>query len=302
MSKKVLITGSTGMIGKQLKSLLLEQGYSIHELSRRKLEREDTYQWDISDGFIEPGALDGVTSLVHLAGAGVADERWTEKRKKELFDSRIDSTRLLYDQLKNNPDHTIKTFICASAIGYYGFDRGDELVNEESSPGKDFLAKITREWEVEARKFEELGIRVVSIRIGIVLSRDGGALAEIIKPVQWMAGAALGSGKQYMSWIHIKDIVGIIAYALNTESISGVYNGVAPQPETNKQLTKTLASVMKKPFFLPPVPSFVLKLALGEMSVLVLGGLKVSSQKIISEGYSFMYSELQPALKDLMDK
>ena len=301
MEKRVLITGSTGLIGTELKDLLGKEGYTINELSRRKLDHENTFQWDIREGKLDIEALNGVSTIVHLAGAGVADEKWTEKRKKELFDSRIDSTKLLYQSLKDNPGHGVKTLVCASAIGFYGFDRGSELVEEDSLPGNDFLAEITKAWEKEAKMFEELGIRVVNVRIGIVLSTEGGALVEIIKPVKLMAGAALGSGKQYMSWIHIRDMAGIIQYAIENESLQGPYNAVAPNPEANKELTRTLASVMSKPFFLPNVPGFVLKTLLGDMAVLVLGGLKVSSEKIIQAGYSFKYPDLREALEDLIN-
>jgi uncharacterized protein len=299
--KNILITGASGLIGSRLTTLLTEKGYQVSHLGRRKqVGKVKSFTWDIDRNIIDPMAFEGIDGIIHLAGAGVADKRWTKSRKQEIMNSRTRSTRLLYDALSLR-SHQVKTVVSASAIGYYGFDR-DEIFTEQSSPGVDFLAQVTYAWEQEADKIASLGIRLAKVRVGIVLSKEGGALKEIMKPVQFFVGAPLGTGKQYQSWIHIDDICAIFIKALEDGSIQGAVNGVAPNPVTNKDLTKAIAKVLKKPLFLPPVPTFVMKLLLGEMADIVVKGSRVSPEKILSQGFRFAFTDVNEAVNDLLKK
>lgn len=257
--------------------------------------------WDVNRGVMDTEALTGVDAIIHLAGAGIADKPWTEKRKQEIRDSRTRSTRLLVDQLKKT-SHTVKTFVSASAIGYYGFEGGETVFAEDSKPGSDFLASVVKDWEAEIDPIQELNIRTVKIRIGIVLSEQGGALKEMANPVRWGVGAPLGSGKQYMSWIHIDDLCRMFVYALKHDHLQGAYNGVGPSWVNNKELTQAIAKALKKPLWLPSVPGFVLKLMLGEMADLVLKGSKVSGEKIAQAGFTYQYPDLDVALTNLLRK
>ncbi len=303
MSKIVLVTGGTGLVGTRLTSLLIEKGYQVRYLSRNpsKVSEVESFSWDIDRQTIDEKALDGVDYIIHLAGAGVADKKWTIQRKKEILQSRTKSTEVLRSALANK-DHQVKAFISASAVGYYGWDTGGVWKKEDSRFGDDFLATVTKSWEAEVDQVEKLGIRVAMLRIGIVLSDKGGALKELTKPIKWGAGAALGKGDQYMSWIHLDDLCKMFIHALENDTIQGIYNAVAPNPVTNKELSKLSAKVLGKPFFLPNVPGFVLKLALGEMASMVLGGNRVSSEKIQNDGFMFTYPEVEPALNDLLTK
>ncbi len=303
MSKIVLVTGGTGLVGTRLTSLLIEKGYQVRYLSRNpgKVSEVESFSWDIDRQTIDEKALDGVDYIIHLAGAGVADKKWTIQRKKEILQSRTKSTEVLRSALANK-DHQVKAFISASAVGYYGWDTGGVWKKEDSRFGDDFLATVTKSWEAEVDQVEKLGIRVAMLRIGIVLSDKGGALKELTKPIKWGAGAALGKGDQYMSWIHLDDLCKMFIHALENDTIQGIYNAVAPNPVTNKELSKLSAKVLGKPFFLPNVPGFVLKLALGEMASMVLGGNRVSSEKIQNDGFTFTYPEVEPALNDLLTK
>ncbi len=300
MIHRVLITGGSGLIGTQLTDLLLQRGHEVVHLTRSKHESKvKVYVWNIEQQQIDRQALEGVDTIIHLAGAGVADKPWTEKRKKEILETRTKSTRLLYDELRNS-DHQVKTFLCASGIGYYGSKCGDHSVTEGSSPGNDFLANVSKGWENEADMISTLGIRVVKIRTGLVLSAKGGALEPLARTVKFYVGAPLGSGKQYMSWVHIHDHCSIFIQALESVQWKGAYNSVAPQPVTNAMFTKALAKVLKKPLLLPRVPAFVLKLILGEMAAMVLDGCKISSSKVIAAGYDFKFPDLEGALHDLL--
>ncbi len=302
MSKTVLISGGSGLVGTRITELLINKGYQVRWLSRRpgKKDKIEIYEWNLQKNFIDAKALEKADYIIHLAGAGVADKRWTKDRKKEILESRTKSTRLLHDALQSNP-HSIKAFVSASAIGYYGWDTGGVWKKEVSRFGDDFLATVTKAWEAEVAEVEKLGIRTVKLRIGIVLSEKGGALKELTKPINMGVGAALGSGDQYMSWIHLDDLCQMFIYAMEQEEMVGVYNAVAPNPATNKELSKMAAQVLKKPFFLPNVPGFTLKLALGEMASMVLGGSKVSSEKIQDAGFEFSFAELNPALENLLE-
>jgi uncharacterized protein len=301
-SKNILITGASGLIGTRLTQLLLDQGYQVAHLSRNhQRSKARIYLWDINKKQIDPHAFEGIDTIIHLAGAGIADKPWTDERKWEILKSRTESTKLLFEELRNHK-HSVKTFISASAIGYYGFEDYEKLHKENDESGTDFLANVVRQWEAEIDRITELNIRVVKIRIGIVLDANQGALKELVKPVKYYAGAPLGTGDQYVSWIHLEDLVAIFMKAIQDETMQGAYNGVAPHPVTNRELTKAIATQLGKPLFLPAVPEFVLKVLLGEMANLVLKGNKVSSEKIQQAGFKFQYENVEKALANLLPK
>lgn len=303
MSNHVLITGGSGLVGSRLTELLRAQDYTVSHLSRSPAKPSSTvptYQWDIKKQSIDPQALADADYVVHLAGAGVADQRWTNERKQVILNSRTESTKLLRDAIAQAGPSTIKAFVSASAIGIYGADTGDVLLTEESPPADDFLANVVVDWETAVDTIEALGVRTVKCRIGIVLSPDSGALPPIARTVRWGVGAPLGSGEQYLSWIHIDDLCRLFIYALENNKVAGVYNAVGPQPVTNQQLTQAVARVMRRPLWLPNVPGFALKLALGELASAVLGGNRVSSRKIEDAGFRYKFDKLEVALADLL--
>lgn len=300
MGNKILITGGTGLVGARLKDLLLAKNREVALLSRRATDlSKGIYNWDIKAQTIDPQALENTDGVVHLAGAGVADGRWTAARKKSILDSRIESTNLLYDQLKAM-ERRPKVFVSASAIGIYGYDTSDALMTEDSPTAEDFLADVVKQWEAAVDRIAELGIRVVKLRIGIVLAEDGGALPKMVQPIRLWAGAPLGSGQQYMSWIHIDDLCQMMLWSLVQEKVEGTYNAVGPNPATNAELTKSAAQVLSKPLFLPNVPGFVIKLMFGEMGNIVLGGNKVSNHKIAATGFKYHFEELNSTVKNLL--
>lgn len=300
---KILITGASGLIGTRLTELLVQRGHEVSHLGRRKHGngKIKSYTWNIDQHHIDPEALHGKDVIIHLAGAGIADKPWTENRKREILESRTNSSRLLFDELKKG-NHSIKSFISSSAIGYYGFGDKEEVFTEDSHPGNDFLATVTQHWEREVDTIATLGIRLVKVRTGIVLSDKGGPLMEIVKPVKFFVGAPLGSGKQFMSWIHLDDQCGIFIKSVEDQAMSGAYNGVAPTPITNRDLTVSIAKALRKPLILPAIPAFVLRLLLGEMADLVLRGSKVSAQKILQTGYHFKFENIDDAVRDLLVK
>lgn len=300
MAKKILITGATGLVGTRLTELLKTQGHQIVCLTRKRKEQVvGIFEWDIVQGTIDTGCLAGVDTIVHLAGAGIADKPWTSDRKKEILESRIKSTQLLFELLQNT-SHQVRTVVAASAIGYYGFAGEERIFDEESSPGNDFLADVVKQWEAAIDRIAALHIRVVKLRIGIVFSEKGGALAAMVKPIKWGLAAPLGSGDQYLSWIHLDDLCRMFVHAIDREDMNGAYNAVALQPVTNKALTQAIAKVLKRPLWLPAVPGFVLQWMLGEMAGLVLNGSQVSARKIVQTGFSFSYPGLQEALQNLL--
>jgi uncharacterized protein len=298
--KTILITGASGLIGEHLTAMLLRHGYRVKHLGRAKKEGPvSSYVWDVDRGYIEEGALAEVNAIIHLAGTGIAEKRWTKERKKEIMESRTKSTMLLFDQVKRGHP-TIETFISASGISYYGFGSGQEVFTEESRPGNDFLADVVTQWETAADNFQSLNIRTVKIRTGIVLSGKGGALKEIVRPVRWGIGAQLGTGNQWMSWIHISDLCRLYIFVLENKLLQGAYNGVGPAWSTNREVTESIAHALQRPLWLPPVPGFVLKVWFGEMADLVLLGSKVSSEKIQQAGFVFEYAVLDEAIRSAL--
>lgn len=296
---KVLITGATGLVGNELVSLLLKNGTDIHYLttSESKIQDEEKYKgfyWDPDKGVIDEDCIDDVDVIIHLAGASIG-KRWTPAYKQEILESRVNSADVLYNLLKKKPNK-VHQFISASAIGVYP-DSLDKVYSEESAGIDDsFLGHVVEKWEQAADKIGKLNIKVVKIRTGLVLSGKGGMFKEITGPVKFGMGTAFGTGKQMQSWIHIDDLVGIYNYALS-EELEGIYNAVAPYPVTNKQMVSTIAKVLDKPYFLPNIPKFVMKAALGEMHMLLFTSQNVSAKKIIGEGYQFKYLSLEKALK-----
>lgn len=304
MKKKIIITGGTGLVGTILTDFLLEKGHEIVFLSRTEgitKKGIKKYKWDIDQNYIDEKAFEGITDIIHLAGTSVAGKRWSEKYKKDIYESRVNATQLLFQKVKEL-NLSLTSIICASAIGIYGMSADDTLFTENSEYANDFLAKVTVDWENEMDKFSQIDIRVVKLRIGLVLSDQGGALVQLAEPVKWGAGAALGTGKQYMSWIHINDLANMFITCLEDTSYQGAYNAVASKPVTNLEMTKVIAKVLNRPLFLPNVPTFVLKIIIGEMASLVVRGLNISNQKIKSQGFTLKHEDLEKTLIDLLKK
>ncbi|MFN2262127.1 MAG: TIGR01777 family oxidoreductase [Psychroflexus sp.] len=300
---KVLITGATGLVGQVLTKQLLERGDVVNYLTTRssKVENQNNYQgykWDTKNQIIDKDCFNGVECIINLAGASVA-ERWTDSHKKAILNSRIDSLKLLYDSLCEI-DHEVKHLISASAIGVYPSSLTKLYEESETDLSDDFLGHVVQEWEKASGQFEQLNINVAQIRIGVVLAENGGALEKMEKPIKNYVGAVLGSGKQWQSWIHVKDLASLFCHVMD-EHLTGVYNGVAPNPVNNKELTNALAKILDKPILLPPAPKFALKLLLGEMSQIVLGSQLVSADKIQEEGFLFEFPQLEHALEEIYE-
>jgi uncharacterized protein (TIGR01777 family) len=302
----VLITGGTGMVGQALTNYLIDKGYEVIVLTRsnkRSSRLHLSYAlWDIEKQFIDPEALKLADIIVHLAGESVATKRWTKKRKEAIVQSRVQSGALLVKALKEN-EHKVKTVVTASAIGWYGPDTANSLQNgfKESDPSDDsYLGATCKQWEESIHEIASLGIRLVTLRIGIVFNKRGGALAEFIKPAQFGMATVLGTGTQMVSWIHQQDLCKMIVYAAETQAVHGVYNAVSPEVVTNKVLVEAVANKLHKHHLTLSVPVFALKIMLGEMSIEVLKSAKVSSEKIQSAGFSFDYPNLDTALTQLL--
>ena len=297
----VLITGGSGLVGRHLVKRLQERGFEIILLSRSKRNKEGipVYFWDPKNGKIDREAISSADYIIHLSGANVGEKRWTPARKKEIKGSRINSGQLILDEVKRQ-NKNLKAFISASATGYYGSVTSHEEFSENHPPGEDFLGQICSEWEQMADRFKEKGIRTVKIRTGVVLTKEGGALAKMAMPIKLGFAAALGNGKQYLPWIHIEDLCGIFIKAVEDAQMNGAYNAVAPEQITNKEFTRALAKVFNKTLWIPNVPAFVLKLVFGKMAEILLQGSRVSSEKIQKVGYRFSFPHLNGALKNLL--
>ena len=298
---KILVTGSHGLVGSALVKLLKEKGHNILRLVRhQKNSKAGEIYWNPEAGSIDKGALEGlgIEAVVHLAGENIAGGRWCAERKKRIRDSRVKGTRILAEALAHlqNPP---KVFISASAVGFFG-SRGDEALTEDSSAGKSFLAEVCREWEEATQVAMQKGIRVVNLRFGVILSRDGGALKKMLLPFKLGAGGVIGSGKQYFSWISLDDAVHVIEFALQNEKLKGPVNTVAPEAVTNREFTKTLGRVLWRPTLFP-LPASTARLAFGEMAdEMLLASLRVKPVKLEQAGFRFEYPELRGALKHLL--
>lgn len=296
---RILLAGGTGLIGQHLTKILAARGHEICLLSR-KLGNSiyPSFIWDPEKKYIDERALNGCDAIINLSGISISKGRWTSAQKKAILDSRVDSTRLLYEKISKSIT-TIKTIVSASAIGIYG-NCGDEWVNESHKPSSDFLGTTCKQWEEKTEKFSSIGIRTVIIRIGLVLAATGGILPVIKRPVRLGLGAVLGNGHQYMSWIHMEDLCTILLRTIEDTSLQGIYNATSPTPVKHKEFMLTMAKVCHRPFWLPALPAWVLKLVLGEKAELVLSGQRVSSQKIMEAGFRFRFTELEKALENLI--
>lgn len=299
---RVLITGATGLVGQEIVKRCHEKDIKVNYLTTRKskISQDDNYcgfYWNIETSEIDTDCFKNVDGIIHLAGASIS-KRWTESYKKEIINSRVESTELLINSLKGE-SHSVKHIVSASAIGIYpdSLTKYYDQTNEEISDS--FLGKVVCAWEKAVDGFTQVGVKVSKVRIGLVLSDKGGALKEIVKPIKFGVGAAFGSGKQWQSWVHIEDLARIFLFVLE-HKLEGIYNGVAPNPVTNTELTKTVANILRKPLFLPNIPKFAMKLVLGEMHIILFESQRVSSKQIENKGFGFTYHNLEPALNELL--
>jgi len=296
---KILVTGSGGLIGQALLHELRANGHEVSRLVRRAAVASNERTWDPLTGHIDEDAL-AVDAVVHLAGEGIADGRWTESKKKRIRDSRVDGTRLLCEALARSAAPP-RVLIAASAIGFYGAG-GDRSLGEHAEPGTGFLPDVCQEWEAATAAAREAGTRVVNLRIGVVMSPDGGALARMLTPFRMGIAGRIGNGRQWMSWVSLDDVVAAIDHALNEDSLSGPVNAVAPGPVTNAEYTRTLGRVLSRPTVLP-MPAFAARLAFGQMADdLLLASLRVEPTALIESGFQFRHPDLESALREMLDR
>lgn len=302
MAKNILIAGATGLVGEQLIATLLANGHQVSILARKptKLTNVRVFLWDVYRQTMDSNAFEGIDTIINLTGESIADKPWTKERKRLIMESRVKSAELIFNTIKaiNAP---IESYISASAVGFYG-DRADEVLTEDDLSGTGFLSDCCIQWEKAADQFIALGIRVVKVRIGIVLSEKGGALSAMEKPIKYLAGTALGSGKQWMPWIHLDDLINIFAKAVADTHMFDVYNATAPSPVTNTAFTQMLGKILHRPIWPFKVPAFVLKVILGEMSILPLMSNNTSAQKILNTGFQFKYLDLADALTAIYER
>lgn len=300
--KTVLITGATGLIGQEIVKVCHDNNCVVHYLttSKNKLSSQDNYigfYWNPDTKEIDTSCFEGVDTIINLVGASIS-KRWTSDYKKEILSSRTETAQLLFDSIKAN-NFQINHFISASAIGIYPSSQTNYYEEDFDTVSESFLGQVVEKWEDAVNIFSSIGIKVSKIRIGLVLSEKGGALPEITKPIRLGAGAAFGDGQQWQSWIHIEDLAHLFVFVAN-HGLEGVFNGVAPNPTSNIELTKVAAKVLEKPLILPNIPKFAMKLVLGEMHILLFESQRVSSQKIEEAGFDFKYHHLGPALHNLL--
>lgn len=299
---RILITGATGLIGTELVALLLQNGISVHYLttSKQKIESQLNYKgffWNPEQGIIDENCLMGVDAIIHLAGATIA-KRWTKSYKQEIIESRIFTSNVLYKALKENPNQ-VKQIVSASGTAIYPNSYSKIYTEDSAEIDDSFLGNVVMKWEESVDKFKSLGIKVCKLRTGIVFSKKGGALLEMLKPIKLGLGSPFGNGKQMQSWIHLHDLAEMYFFAVNY-SWEGVYNAVAPQPITNVALIKTIATILEKPLFMPNIPKFVMKLILGEMHELLYTNKNLSAQKVINQGFKFKYPTAEKALTNIL--
>ena len=302
MKRHILITGATGLVGRALIKTLYEKGHTLAILAREKqsIKYGKVYLWDVCKQTIDPACIQGIDTVIHLAGEGIAEKKWTDERKQKIIDSRVASTQLLIKLIKDT-NAPVKSFISASAVGYYG-DRGEEILTEGTSNGDGFMAECCKLWEEAADEGRPLGIRIVKFRIGVILAATGGALASLDKPIRLFAGAPLGSGQQWVPWVHLDDIIAMFTLAVENPDLNGTYNACAPFPVTNETLTKAVAKILNRPVWPFHIPEKILQMILGNMSAVVLSSMNTSAQKLLDEGFIFRYTHLEDALKDIYSR
>lgn len=286
------------MIGRKLVPALINKGYQVSTLSRsaRPLPNTRVFLWNVENQTIDTSCFDGVSAIIHLAGENIASKRWTARRKQQILDSRVNSTKLLYKGLASC-SHTVNTMISASAVGYYGH-RGDEVLTEISDPGDDFLATCCIRWETAVDEGALQNLRIVKLRTGFILDKATGGLPLMALPVKLFLGAPLGSGKQWIPWIHLQDMLNLYIHALEN-SLQGVFNATAPAPATNAIFTKKIAQVLQRPLWPIHVPEVLIKTIMGEMSAVALSSTNTSAQKVLNTGFNFKYNQLQDALAEI---
>lgn len=298
--EKILIAGGTGFVGKHLIPYLAEKGYFIHVLTRKPSSNSSKnirfFKWDIEQEYIDEKAFEGVTTLINLTGANIAEKRWTKERKSEIINSRIKSIDLLYAYITKG-NFKVKTFISSSAVGFYGAVTTSEIFDETSSNGNDFLASVCVAWEQAVFKFEQLGIRIVILRIGVVIGKNGGMYAKLAPLAQRGIPVSLGNGNQFLPWIEIRDLVCLFEFIISHAEMRGIYNAVASEQITLNDFSKALLQSFGKKNFLPNPPAFLIQLFLGEMSAMLLEGSRVSNTKLIRTGFTFKYGSLKKSLK-----
>ncbi|MCB9189200.1 MAG: TIGR01777 family protein [Flavobacteriales bacterium] len=296
---KVLITGGSGLVGMSLTRSLLSKDIEVVHLTRHKNSKAGvkTFEWDYKRKYLEQGALNGITHIVHLAGAGIADKPWTMKRKREIVKSRVQTARLLLEKASEQ-NILLQKFISASGIGFYGAITSEKVFNESDQRGSDFVAECCVQWENQAKKFEDI-CDVAIIRTGLVLAKNEGALGKLESSVKRGLGSPIGSGNQYMPWIHIDDLTGIYEKALIESPFKGIFNAVASQHVQNKDFMVSLATALNKKIILPKIPAFMMKFIFGEMSEILLEGSRIDNKKLIDSGYQFKYNYLETTLKEL---
>lgn len=292
MKNNILITGGTGLVGSAITELLISKGYHVAILSRQKeVGGINSFYWDYEKEILDAEAIEFADVIIHLAGENISSKRWTAKQKKRIIDSRVKTTELLYSALQKAEKKPSK-IISASAIGYYGSQTSEYIFTEEDGPGNDFLAKTVEEWEASVDKFNDLGIETTKLRIGVVMSLKGGALTEMMKPLKFGFASPLGSGKQFIPWIALEDLVRMFLFVIEKEEDAGTYNAVNPQQINNRQLMKYLAKKQHRWFIPLGIPAFIFKIMFGEMAVILLEGSRVSSKKIEGEGFKFLKNEI----------
>lgn len=298
-NKTILIAGGTVLVGKRLQEIAADAGYTCYILTRSPKEKNHIH-WDTNKGFIDSNAIPAIDYVVNLSGEGIADKKWDAERKKILLHSRTEPIRILSNWISGLAEHP-KAFVTASGVGYYG-EGGDIWQKEGDKAGKGFLAETAKIWEEAAYQIQNQGIRTVILRLGIVLSMEGGALPEMSMTFKAGFGTYFGNGKQYIPWIHIDDVCRMILFSLENEGIKGIYNATAPNPETNYAFTKKIAQALGKPPILLPAPKIAIQLAMGERYEMVFTSNRASSEKIVKTGFTFQFNTAEDALKDIFKK
>ena len=296
---KILLVGGTGLIGSFLKNKLIEEGYSVNILSRRKSKNSQTFLWNNDEEYIDLAAFKGVSGIINLTGANIAEGRWTEKRKEILYNSRILSTRLLFETIKKNKV-ALDFFINSSATGYYGTKKSTKILKEDNVSGADFLAKICLDWETEALRFNELDIRTIIVRTGIVLTKHKGAFEKIKLPIKFGILPIFGDGKQVFSWIHIDDLITVFMNSITNKNYIGPYNAVAPINNTYLEFNRKIAEVLDKKVIAIKIPTFMLRLIFGELTETLTNGNQIAVEKLSNNGFNFKFKDLNSALSNLL--